>query len=66
MSAAVAESSVIILAGATGTHILAREMVLAAKDGPVLVDATGGLEDLPEARLVRAGVGAYARERKET
>jgi len=50
-AAAVEEASVIILAGAAGTHILAREMVLAAKDAPVLVDATGALEDLPEARL---------------
>jgi aspartate-semialdehyde dehydrogenase len=48
---AVEESTVIILAGATATHHLAREMVLAAKERPVLVDATGALEDLPEARL---------------
>src|SRR5450755_3027175 len=48
---AVGESSVIILAGATATHRLAREMVLAAQEPPVLVDATGALEDLPEARL---------------
>jgi aspartate-semialdehyde dehydrogenase len=50
-AAAVEESTVIILAGATATHRLAREMVLAAKERPVLVDATGALEDLPEARL---------------
>jgi len=50
-AAAVGEAAVIILAGATATHILAREMVLASKDGPLLVDATGALEDLPEARL---------------
>jgi aspartate-semialdehyde dehydrogenase len=47
----VKESTVIILAGATATHRLAREMVLAAKHRPALVDATGALEDLPEARL---------------
>jgi aspartate-semialdehyde dehydrogenase len=48
---AVEEATVVILAGATATHSLAREMVKAAKDRPVLVDATGALEDLPEARL---------------
>jgi aspartate-semialdehyde dehydrogenase len=48
---AVEEATVVILAGATATHSLAREMVKAAKDRPILVDATGALEDLPEARL---------------
>lgn len=50
---AVEESTVVILAGAAATHRLAREMVLSskAKDRPALVDATGALEDLPEARL---------------
>lgn len=48
---AVKESTVVILAGATATHRLAREMVMAARNRPVLVDATGALEDLPEARL---------------
>ncbi len=50
-AAAVKEANVIILAGATATHRLAREMVMAAKNRPALVDATGALEDLPEARL---------------
>jgi len=50
-AATVGESAVIILAGAAATHTLAREMVLAAKSRPVLVDATGALGDLPEARL---------------
>ena len=51
--AAVEESTVVILAGAAATHLLAREMVQASKskNRPALVDATGALEDLPEARL---------------
>lgn len=48
---AVKECAVIILAGAAATHRLAWEMVRAAKQRPVVVDATGALEDLPEARL---------------
>lgn len=50
---AVGESTVVILAGAVATHHLAHDMVKAskAKNRPALVDATGALEDLPEARL---------------
>ena len=50
---AVEESSVVILAGAASSHRAALDIVRAAKskDLPLLVDATGALEDLPEARL---------------
>jgi len=50
---AVEDAAVILLAGAPATHRLARDMVLASKANvrPALVDVTGALQDLPEARL---------------
>lgn len=47
----VEEAPVLILAGAAETHAEARRLALAAQDRPALVDATGALEDLPEARV---------------
>ncbi len=47
----VEEAPVLILAGAAETHVEARRLALAAQDRPALVDATGALEDLAEARV---------------
>jgi aspartate-semialdehyde dehydrogenase len=47
----VEEAQVLILAGAAETHVEARRMALAAQDRPALVDATGALEELAEARV---------------
>jgi hypothetical protein len=62
---AVEEATVLILAGATADSRLAREMVKAAQDRPILVDATGALEESAGGASVRTGVGAYARARRE-
>jgi aspartate-semialdehyde dehydrogenase len=47
----VEEAPVLILAGAAETHAEARRLAVAAEGRPALVDATGALEDLPEARV---------------
>ena len=47
----VEEAPVLILAGAAETHAEARRLAQAAQERPALVDATGALEELPEARV---------------
>ncbi len=47
----VEEAAVLILAGAEETHREARRLALAARRPPALIDATGALENLAEARV---------------
>ena len=64
-AASVEEASVLILAGSAAAHTEARRLALASGSAPALIDASGPLELLPEARICAPVLGgALAADRK--